>query len=103
MSSFTHYNLIGAFGLNVDRLSQMFLCIEASYCFDPDDPNTYHTHVHAADVTLTVRCRCVPGRQMWRSTPVEYTEMKHDRDTCLSCSRSPPRRASTHPLRHVSV
>ena len=55
MSAFTHYNLVGAFGLSVDRLSQMFLCVEASYCFDPEDPNTYHTHVHAADVTLTVR------------------------------------------------
>lgn len=59
MSSFMHYNLIGAFGLNVDRLSQMFLSIEASYCFDPANPNTYHTHVHAADVTLTVHYRYV--------------------------------------------
>ncbi|CAN0192613.1 unnamed protein product, partial [Hapterophycus canaliculatus] len=54
MSAFSHYNLIGAFGLCVDRLSQLFLCVEASYCFDPDSPNSYHTHVHAADVTLTV-------------------------------------------------
>lgn len=55
MSTFAHYNLIGAFGLSVDRLSQLFLCVEATYCFNPSDPNSYHTHVHAADVTLTVR------------------------------------------------
>ncbi|CAM9577773.1 unnamed protein product [Laminaria digitata] len=54
MSTFSHYNLIGAFGLSFDRLSQLFLCVEATYCFNPSDPNSYHTHVHAADVTLTV-------------------------------------------------
>ncbi|CBJ27187.1 conserved unknown protein [Ectocarpus siliculosus] len=54
MSAFSHYNLIGAFGLSVDRLSQLFLCVEATYCFSPEKPNSYHTHVHAADVTLTV-------------------------------------------------
>lgn len=54
MSAFSHYNIIGAFGLSVERLSQMFLCVEASYCYTPEAPNTYHTHVHAADVTLTV-------------------------------------------------
>lgn len=55
MAVFAHYNLIGAFGLNSERLSQLLLCVEATYCFDPDEPNSYHTHVHAADVTLTVR------------------------------------------------
>lgn len=54
MLAFSHYNIIGAFGLSVDRLSQLFLCVEASYCYTPEAPNTYHTHVHAADVTLTV-------------------------------------------------
>lgn len=54
MLAFSHYNIIGAFGLSVDRLSQLFLCVEATYCYTPEAPNTYHTHVHAADVTLTV-------------------------------------------------
>eukprot|EP00903_Cladosiphon_okamuranus_P009663 g9194.t1 len=54
MLAFSHYNIIGAFGLSVDRLSQLFLCVESSYCYSPEAPNTYHTHVHAADVTLTV-------------------------------------------------
>lgn len=53
MLAFSHYNIIGAFGLSVDRLSEMFLSVEASYCYTPEAPNTYHTHVHAADVTLT--------------------------------------------------
>lgn len=59
MSAFSHYNLIGAFGLSVDRLSQLFLRVEATYCFDPKNPNMYHTHVHAADVTQTVRAATV--------------------------------------------
>lgn len=55
MSTCAYYNLIGAFGMSVDRLSELFLCIEATYCYNPEEPNSYHTHVHAADVTLTVR------------------------------------------------
>lgn len=54
MSSLYHYNLIGAFGLSADRLSKLFLSVEATYCYDPKKPNIYHTHVHAADVTLAV-------------------------------------------------
>lgn len=54
MSVFTHYNIVGAFGISLERLSPLFLCVENTYCFDPAKPNTYHTHVHAADVTLTV-------------------------------------------------
>lgn len=57
MSALAHYNLIGAFGLSFERLSQFFLRVEATYCYEPDQPNSYHTHVHAADVTLTVRAR----------------------------------------------
>lgn len=59
MAAFAHYKLIGAFSLNIERLSQLLLCVESYYCFNPERPNTYHTHVHAADVTLTVRASLV--------------------------------------------
>ncbi|CAM9907449.1 unnamed protein product, partial [Phaeothamnion confervicola] len=49
-----HYNFVGALRLDAERLSALFCTLERSYCFDPDHPNPYHTHVHAADVTLTV-------------------------------------------------
>ncbi|CAM9949111.1 unnamed protein product, partial [Choristocarpus tenellus] len=54
MAVFSHYNIIGTFSLSAERLSDMFSTVEASYCYRPDMPNSYHTHVHAADVTLTV-------------------------------------------------
>lgn len=58
MSVFSHFNFIGAFNIGIDGFSAMLLHVEQTYCFDPEKPNRYHTHIHAADVTLTVAHFC---------------------------------------------
>lgn len=40
------------------KLSHFLMHVEHNNCFDPENPNPYHTSVHAADVTLTVAHFC---------------------------------------------
>jgi len=48
-----YYNFVGLFQIDPKKLSALLVKAEKTYCFDPQNPNIYHNHRHAADVALT--------------------------------------------------
>ncbi|CAM9775040.1 unnamed protein product, partial [Chrysoparadoxa australica] len=54
MFVFNRYNFIGVFSIPPVKLNNFLVHVESNYCYNPAEPNPYHTSLHAADVTLTV-------------------------------------------------